>query len=109
MYMKPIPRYWLVTLLFMTLIWACAEHAAPAGDASATVSGAKVYQERCVLCHGADGRMGMNGAKVLPESSLSLEERIAVITQGRGIMPAFREMLSREEIEAAAEFTTRLE
>ena len=107
-------RYWVIFLGIVGLVWACANHAGPpAGTAESTtasdVSGAAVYQQRCVLCHGADGRMGSNGAKVLPESTLTLEERIEIVTQGKGIMPAFREMISREEIEAVAEFTTTLE
>lgn len=71
-------------------------------------SGALIYRERCVTCHGANGRMGNNGAKVLPESPLNLAQRIEVVTYGRNIMPAFEGMMSPEEIEAVAAFTLKL-
>lgn len=94
----------LITLLSL-LIGACgpSTNSKPKKE----VSGLEVYKVRCVLCHGADGRMGMNGAKALPESTLSLEARIAVVTNGRKIMPAFKEMLSKEEIEAVAAYTMK--
>lgn len=71
-------------------------------------SGALVYRERCVTCHGANGRMGNNGAKMLPESPLNVAQRIEVVTYGRNIMPAFEEMLTQEEIEAVVQFTMKL-
>lgn len=43
------------------------------------VNGAMVYKKNCVVCHGANGRMALNGAKILPESTLTLEERIMQI------------------------------
>lgn len=102
-------RYWIIFLGIVLVIWACAQQTGSEGTEKAEVSGAAVYQKRCVLCHGANGRMGMNGAKVLPESTLSVEERIQVVTHGKGIMPAFGEQISRAEIEAVAKFTTTLE
>ncbi|MFK7799549.1 MAG: cytochrome c [Aureispira sp.] len=71
-------------------------------------SGALVYRERCVTCHGANGRMGNNGAKLLPESPLNVAQRIEVVTHGRNIMPAFNDMLTPEEIEAVVQFTMTL-
>lgn len=102
-------RDWIVFLGIVVLVWACAQQTTAEGEEKAPISGATIYQKRCVLCHGADGRMGMNGAKILPESTLSIEERIQVVTNGRGIMPAFGEQISRAEIEAVAKFTTTLE
>jgi cytochrome c6 len=71
-------------------------------------SGALVYRERCVTCHGANGRMGNNGAKLLPESPLNVAQRIEIVTHGRNIMPAFEDMLTPEEIEAVVQFTMTL-
>ncbi len=91
------------------LVLACTPSTPSEGGQIAAVSGAAVFQKRCVLCHGANGRLGMNGAKVLPESTMSVEERIQVVTHGKGIMPAFGEQISRAEIEAVAKYTTTLE
>ncbi|MGH1337637.1 MAG: c-type cytochrome [Aureispira sp.] len=71
-------------------------------------SGALLYRERCVTCHGANGRMGNNGAKLLPESPLNVAQRIEVVTYGRNIMPAFEDMMTPEEIEAVVQFTMKL-
>lgn len=72
-------------------------------------SGVLIYRERCVTCHGANGRMGNNGAKPLPESPLNIAQRIEVVTYGRNIMPAFEGMMTPEEIEAVVKFTMTLE
>jgi cytochrome c6 len=73
------------------------------------LSGSDIYKIRCVSCHGADGRMGMNGAIPLPASTLNVEQRISVVTTGRNIMPAFAGLMSKSEIKAVVEFTMTLE
>lgn len=67
-----------------------------------------VFRQKCVLCHGADGALGLNGAKNLGESTLSLEDRINIITNGKKLMAPFNTVLSPEEIKAAAEYTQTL-
>ena len=103
-------KKYFVLLPIALIILACA------GDAS-TVSatggepepdGQKIYKKYCVTCHGADGSMGMNGAKNLQESELSLEERVSVITNGRNMMAAYKGILSKEEIRAVAKYTEEL-
>jgi len=69
------------------------------------VNGAMVYKKNCVVCHGANGRMALNGAKVLPESTLTLEERIMHIKKGKGAMQAYEGVLSEAAIKAVAEYT----
>lgn len=78
------------------------------GSKKSGSSGALLYKQRCVTCHGANGRMGNNGAKVLPESPLNVAQRIEVVTYGRNIMPAFETMMTKEEIEAVVQFTMTL-
>ncbi len=70
--------------------------------------GMAVFRQYCVTCHGADGKLGLNGAKDLTQSTLPLEERLNVITNGRKVMTAFNEVLSPEEIKAVAEYTLTL-
>ncbi|MCA1762036.1 MAG: cytochrome c [Cryomorphaceae bacterium] len=65
----------------------------------------KIYNTHCGLCHGADGRKGLAGAKMLPESQLSVKERIVLITKGKGNMMPYERVLSPEEIEAVANYT----
>jgi len=71
-------------------------------------NGKKVFKQYCVACHGMDGRLGINGAKNFAQSDLSLEERIEVITNGRGMMTSFKGILKSEQIETAAKYTIHL-
>lgn len=70
--------------------------------------GKKAFKQYCVACHGPDGRLGINGAKDFAQSDLDLEERIEVITNGRGMMTPFKGVLKPKQIKAAAEYTIHL-
>lgn len=72
------------------------------------VDGQAIFQKNCVLCHGSNGKMGLNGAKDLTASMLTAEERISVITNGRNTMASYKAILSPEEIKAVAEYTMTL-
>jgi len=76
--------------------------------AAKEVDGAKVYKTYCVICHGSKGNMGSNGAFNLTTSELSVDERIAVIKKGRGVMTPFEGVLKEDEIKAVAEYTLTL-
>ncbi|QHL88576.1 hypothetical protein GU926_14500 [Nibribacter ruber] len=67
-----------------------------------------IYTQLCATCHGPDGQKGLSGASNLQRSTLSVEERKAVIANGRGLMPGFGSQLSEQEQEALAQFTTML-
>ncbi len=72
------------------------------------LTGVQIYKSRCLSCHGADGRMGVNGAKELPASTLSIDQRIEVVKNGRNIMPAFNSLLTESQIVAVVEYTMTL-
>jgi cytochrome c6 len=89
-------------LIFIALcLYSCV-------DSSKELSGQEIYKTRCVACHGADGRMGMSGAKDLTSSPLTLKQRISVVTDGRKIMPSFKAVMSTEQIKAVVEYTMTL-
>jgi cytochrome c6 len=77
-------------------------------DAKPAVDGAKIFKQNCELCHGADGKLGANGSKDLTVSELDLNERIAMVTKGKGVMMAFENILSLSEIKAVSEYSMRL-
>ena len=79
-----------------------------ANSPAASPDGMAVFRQHCVICHGSDGNLGLNGAKHLPESVLPLEERINIITNGKNLMTPFRSLLSPEEIQAVAAYTLTL-
>lgn len=70
--------------------------------------GAAIYRQYCVLCHGANGKLGLNGAGDLTKSKLSLKERITQITKGKNMMQPYEELLTKEEIKAVAKYTLSL-
>lgn len=74
-----------------------------------SIDGSKIWKLRCLVCHGLHGNQELNGAANLQEVTTSLEERVAIITNGRqsekGVMQAFGGILSPEEIEAVAKHT----
>lgn len=111
-YMKKL----LILLPMIFLIWACS-----GGDSNKSKSkkekkvaqadapdGKKIFKINCVLCHGADGTMGVNGSKDLTKSEISLDEAISQITNGKGLMASYEPILSKEEIKAVAEYTLSL-
>ncbi|MDO8368311.1 MAG: cytochrome c [Saprospiraceae bacterium] len=74
-------------------------------DSTLKPDGMAVFRQKCVTCHGADGALGLNGAKDFSQSVLTLEERINIITNGKKLMTPFGTILSPEEIKAVAEYT----
>jgi mono/diheme cytochrome c family protein len=82
-----------------------AAAAAQNPDSQLVPDGMAVFRQKCVTCHGADGALGLNGAKNLGLSTLTLEERINIITNGKKLMTPFGTLLSPEEIKAVAEYT----
>jgi len=72
------------------------------------IDGKKIYKMNCVICHGADGKLGINGAKDITISELSEAEKVNLIKKGKGVMTAFESILSDEQIDAVVEYTNSL-
>ena len=106
----------LLTLVIATgiLVYSCGgsesgtNNDSVNGSTPATVSGAQLYNDNCVVCHGQDGTAGMSGATDLSKSVLSHDNVVAVITNGRNAMRAFGSQFSKEEIEALAKHVESL-
>lgn len=93
---------WLVLPL---LLLACGEtpDATKAVTVDGAPDGAQVFDMYCTLCHGSDGRQGINGAKDLTRSMLSREEMVAIVTHGRNTMAAYSTVLDAAQIEAVVD------
>jgi quinohemoprotein ethanol dehydrogenase len=63
--------------------------------------GKRVFQDSCVICHGEDGRGGHGGGAPL-DAVASLGAVIETVDAGRNSMPAFRDILSPEQIRDVA-------
>lgn len=73
-------------------------------DALGAVDGKKKYKLFCTPCHGMDGKMAINGAKDLTKVRTSLEENVAQIYHGKGMMTPFKGVLKDAEIVAVANY-----
>ncbi len=108
-------KQFLIFCAIVMAVWACGGSDTSSSNASASAApapskpdGKKIYKQYCVTCHGLYGDMGASGAFNLTTSVLSVEERVAVITNGRGAMTPFKSLLDEDEIGAVAEYTLEL-
>ncbi|MEZ4984096.1 MAG: cytochrome c [Saprospiraceae bacterium] len=110
-------RIYMTGLVLLMMLWACGNSADPSSSSSSHAPGVsatngpdgqKIYKQYCVACHGLQGDMGASGAFNLTTSTLSVEERVQVITKGRGVMTPFESLLDPEQIQAVAQYTLTL-
>lgn len=96
----------------MTLLFACGSSSNEQGShgpASAEQFDVeKTYNRKCGICHGRDGKLMASGSPDLTISKLSKEEVVAIITNGKNNMPPQRDILSKEEIAAVADYAMKL-
>lgn len=64
----------------------------------------KLYEVKCAICHGFDGRQQYAGAKNLGLSTMTRVDVVNQIHDGKGAMPPQKDVLSKEQIEALADF-----
>lgn len=78
-------------------------------SAGATTNGKALFTENCASCHtlaaaSASGKVGPNLDQLKPPKSIVVKQ----VTNGGGGMPAFGGRLSTAQIEAIAEYVTRV-
>lgn len=108
--MKSIATALSLALLGLLLaIYGCGD-GGHTGSSPATpaVPGLATYKKYCVACHGADGKMGLNGAANLTESTIPKEEAVQVITHGRKLMAPYKSILKEAEIDQVADYILTL-
>ena len=66
------------------------------------VDAASIYKTYCTLCHGRKGKLNLNNAKDLSLSEANLDERVAQIYHGAGVMTPYKGIISDKEIVALA-------
>ncbi len=93
----------VVSLAAAGVLGACG---GPSGsDASA---GSAIYRDSCASCHGVTGGGGVGpalGDGAVVESYPDEADQVAVVTEGRGSMPAFEGTLSDEQIAEVVRYT----
>lgn len=98
----------LLSSVLVAMLAGCGSSSSPEPvQATGEVSMAeakRAYTMKCSLCHGSDGRLGASQAPDLALSEMSLQERIAIITYGKGVMPPQNDVLDARSIEAVARY-----
>lgn len=84
--------------------------AAAPGDGAALAAGQALFAQNCALCHGADGKLGLNGARDLTKSNLNATGRTYMVEHGSasGVMPAFKGQLTDEQIAQVVAYSLTL-
>ncbi len=75
-----------------------------AGDVIASVSGKEIFKDKCALCHGEDGKLGLSGAKDLSATQLQHVGIVEIITNGKNTMASYKDALSPQQIDAVAAY-----
>lgn len=96
----------MISLFLALMVIACAGK--DPNKYVAAAEGEAIYKKYCVLCHGVDGKLGLNGSKDISVSPLTLAERIIQIAKGKNTMTPFEGILSPQEINAVAEYSMTL-
>lgn len=108
--MRPLAL--LSGLTLATLFIGCGSpgESGAADDPGQVVSDTEVralYIRKCSLCHGDDGKLMASKSPDLSVSTMTLAERVAIITYGKGTMPAQKGILNKAEITAVARYIER--
>jgi mono/diheme cytochrome c family protein len=69
-------------------------------ETSSIKEGEVIYTSLCVVCHGPDGKLMLNGAKDLSVSKLSDEEIITMVKNGKGLMTPFKDQLDEKQLQS---------
>lgn len=70
----------------------------------AEVNAKKLFKIHCAVCHGFTGNMMINGAKDLTKSKISIEEAVAQVYFGKGLMTPYKGVLKDAEIVAVSKY-----
>ncbi len=72
--------------------------------------GKVIFENRCALCHGSDGKLGKFQAADLTKSELSYEQKLSTVTNGSPltVMASFKDVLSEEEIILVTQYVETL-
>jgi mono/diheme cytochrome c family protein len=93
-------RRLLVLLVLALAVGACVE---PLPE---DATGEAVFQATCAGCHGPNlqGRTGPPLGEGAPSSDLSRDYFVDTITNGRGRMPSFEDVLTDEQIQRVVDY-----
>ena len=97
-------RQWWVAMGMAVALFACKEGTEETVVPVELAEAGRLYQQKCALCHGGDGRLKASGAPDLTLSTMNHAERTRIIRYGKGLMPPQGNVLSAGEIAGIAQF-----
>ena len=79
----------------------------PGSGSSGGSPGQQLFAENCATCHGADGQgaVGPQLAGTVTKRFPNVDDQIALVTNGTGGMPSFKDKLTAKEIQEVVEYT----
>lgn len=92
---------WIMRPLVAVVIGSGALLMAGNVTAADALNGAKLYNQKCAGCHGNNGHAQMPGIKDFQRSQVLMQpdaDLVKKIETGGGVMPAFRGLLTTQEI-----------
>jgi cytochrome c551 len=93
------------TTLLVTLA-GCGDDGGGSGGAS---SGEQLYRENCATCHATDGGGALGPSLKGIADRMPRDEHVNIVVNGKGQMPAWKDQLSRSEIDAVVDYERTLE
>jgi len=97
----------VLTVVISGVVAACGSNSAgPVPSDPVLATGQQVYKAHCQTCHGSKGQggTGMKLAGKMTTDFPNIADQIDVIANGRSSMPAWKNSLSADEIEAVARY-----
>jgi len=94
----------------LLLLTSCGENSeqvdrgADSSDAMFMAEIGRIYGFKCAICHGKKGRSVIKTAPHLTESTMSFNERVAIIKYGKTTMPPQKDVLDVKTIEGLAKY-----
>lgn len=102
---KPISLKPFVSIAFcISLLASCSSEPKSEGGKPSAEEIENIYGIKCALCHGKDGNSLIKLAPNLTQSTLSLEERVNIISHGKNTMPPQKDVLDKATILGLAEY-----
>lgn len=95
----------VVTALLLVTLAACSDD----GDSSGGGSGEEIYRANCATCHATDGGGALGPSLKGISDRMSREDHLEIVSDGKGQMPAWKDQLSAEEIDAVVDYERTLE
>ncbi|MGN6567367.1 MAG: c-type cytochrome [Flavipsychrobacter sp.] len=74
----------------------------------AIAAGQRIFEEKCVACHGSDGTAGIANAANLQVSKLDKVTIVHTVSNGRSGMPPFKAQLTETDLQDLADYLITL-